>query len=120
MPTLVLENGSGLSRNCRVSASGLIHLLEKGWQSSYRPEFLSSLPIASIDGTMENRLEKEKPAGRVRIKTGLLDHVRSMAGYVTSEEGNRYLVALLVNHPLVDYESGNQVQDALLRWILRH
>ena len=120
MPTLVLENGSGLSRICRVSASGLIHLLEKGWQSSYRPEFLSSLPIASTDGTMENRLEKEKLAGRVRIKTGLLDHVRSMAGYVTSEEGNRYMVALLVNHPLVDYESGNQVQDTLLRWILRH
>ena len=120
MPMLILENGAGLSRICRVSANGLIHLLEKGWQSSYRPEFLSSLPIASIDGTMEKRLKKEKPAGRVRIKTGLLDHVRSMAGYVTSDEGNRYLVALLVNHPSVDYESGNKVQDALLRWILGH
>ena len=118
MPDLVIENGSGLSRIARVSADSLSHLLQHAWASSYQPEFLSSLAIASIDGTMQKRLRKESPAGRVRIKTGLLNQTRAMAGYVSGLEGKQYSVAMLMNHPKVNYWSGNQVQDALLRWLM--
>jgi serine-type D-Ala-D-Ala carboxypeptidase/endopeptidase (penicillin-binding protein 4) len=120
MPDLVMENGAGLSRVGRISADSLSNLLQKGWESNYRPEFLSSLALAAIDGTMRDRLRKDAPAGRVRIKTGLLDQSRAMAGYVTGQDGKHYSVAMLMNHPKVHYGSGNQVQDVLLRWIMRH
>ncbi len=119
MPELVMENGAGLSRISRISAQSLSGLLRKGWDSNYRPEFLSSLALASIDGTMRRRLRKEAPAGRVRIKTGSLNGTRAIAGYVRSNSGQDYSVVMLLNHDRVSYRSGSRVQDALLRWVLR-
>ena len=92
--------------------------MQRGWHSHYRPEFLSSLSLAAIDGTMRTRLKKDAPAGRVRIKTGLLNQSRAMAGYVIGKSGQCYTVAMLMNHAKVNYWSGNQVQDALLRWLM--
>ncbi len=119
MPELVIENGAGLSRISRISARSLSRLLQLGWESNYRPEFLSSLALAAIDGTMRKRLRPEAPAGRVRIKTGSLNGTRSMAGYIKSNSGQYYSVVMLMNHKKVSYRSGSRVQDALLRWILR-
>ncbi len=118
MPELVMENGAGLSRISRISANSLSKLLRRGWDSSYRPEFLASLSLAAIDGTMRKRLKKEAPAGRVRIKTGLLYKTRAMAGYVKGKNGAHYSVVMLLSHPTVTYWSGNQVQDALLKWLI--
>ncbi len=120
MPELVIENGAGLSRISRVSAQSLSALLRKGWDSNYHPEFLSSLALASIDGTMRRRLRKEAPAGRVRIKTGSLNGTRAIAGYVKSNSGQDYSVVMLLNHDKVSYRSGSRVQDALLRWLLQY
>ena len=119
MPELIIENGAGLSRISRVSAQSLSALLRQGWDSNYHPEFLSSLALASIDGTMRRRLRKEAPAGRVRIKTGSLNGTRAIAGYVKSNSGQDYSVAMLLNHDKVSYRSGSRVQDALLRWVLK-
>lgn len=119
MPELAMENGSGLSRIGRISAGSLSALLQIGWNSACRAEFMSSFSLAGIDGTMRKRLKKESPAGRVRIKTGLLYQTRAMAGYVKAGSGDYYSVVMLLNHPSVTYWSGNQVQDALLRWLVR-
>ena len=55
-PELVLENGSGLSREARISAQHMAQLLLADWRSPVMPELMSSRPLAADDGTRRNRL----------------------------------------------------------------
>ncbi len=114
---LIIDNGAGLSRISRTSAAQIATLLSVAWQSNWQPEFLASLSLAALDGTMRKRLRKSNLAGRARIKTGLINGVRSMAGYVHSASGAHYTVTLLIDSSKVNYWNGNQVQDAVLEWI---
>ncbi len=117
MPNLVLENGSGLSRKARVTAKELADLLDHGWRSNYRPEFLSSFSLSALDGTMRKRLKETPIQGRARIKTGLINGIRSMAGYLHSKSGHHYSVVMMIDSKKVNYWNGNQIQDALLSWL---
>ena len=118
-PHLQLANGAGLSRETRISARGLAKILIAGERSRFRPEFAASLPLASLDGTMRTRLAHHPEAARARIKTGLLDGVRAMAGYVRTRRGRTLAVAALQEHPGIHRsEGGIAVQDALLGWLL--
>ena len=116
-PELVLDNGSGLSRNERISASTMGKLLEHAWHGPLQPEFLSSLPIAGKDGTMRKRLNGKIPVGNIRIKTGLLNDVRSMAGYVISRNNRHFAVVTLHNHSGIQNTTGTQIQDEILKWL---
>jgi D-alanyl-D-alanine carboxypeptidase/D-alanyl-D-alanine-endopeptidase (penicillin-binding protein 4) len=116
-PELVLENGAGLSREERISARHLGEVLLAAWASPTMPEFVSSLPIAALDGTMQRRLAGTPLAGRVHLKTGSLNTVRSMAGYVLDAQGRRLAVVALHNHPRLDTHTAEAVQDALLNWV---
>ena len=114
-PELSIENGSGLSRTDRASAATLAALLQAAWQSPVMPEFIASLPLAAVDGTMKKRLLGEPVAGQAHVKTGLLSDARAMAGYLLDAKGRRQIVVMLMNHPNApDAESAN---DALLRWV---
>ncbi len=108
------ENGSGLSRTDRISAASLAALLQAAWHSAVMPEYVASLPLAAMDGTMKKRLVGEPPAGKAHIKTGLLNDVRSMAGYVFDSKGRRKVVVMLMNHP--NAPDAEAASDALLRW----
>lgn len=114
-PELVLENGSGLSRRERISAASLAAMLQAAWRSNVMPEFIASMPIAAVDGTMRRRLKNEGVAGNAHIKTGLLSDVRAMAGYVRDPGGRRFAVVMIVNHP--NAHQGQAAMDSLLRWI---
>jgi D-alanyl-D-alanine carboxypeptidase/D-alanyl-D-alanine-endopeptidase (penicillin-binding protein 4) len=92
-------------------------LLNSAYHSRYAPEFLSSLPLAGIDGTLRTRL-REAPAGAVRLKTGHLNGVSGVAGYVTANSGKTYVVVSLVNHQRADFGAGEPVHEALVDWIL--
>lgn len=116
-PELILENGSGLSRNTQISARNLGKVLEHAYRSPLRYEFMASLPIAGLDGTMRKRLGNDVPTGNVRIKTGLLRGVRSMAGYVKSKTGKNYMVVSLQNHAGIQNTTGTLIQDELLKWL---
>ena len=119
LPHLRLVNGAGLARETRVSARGLGGILLAGERSRFRPEFAASLPLASLDGTMRSRLARHPEAARARIKTGLLDGVRAMAGYVRTPHGRTLAVAAIQEHPeLRRGGRGAAVQDALLGWLL--
>ncbi|MCQ4313380.1 D-alanyl-D-alanine carboxypeptidase/D-alanyl-D-alanine-endopeptidase [Pseudomonas stutzeri] len=98
-PHLVMENGSGLSRAERVSARELASLLQAAWQSPYAAEFISSMPLAAIDGTMRKRLRNTGVAGKAHIKTGTLNTVRAIAGYSRDNDGNTWAVVAILNHP---------------------
>lgn len=113
-PELVIDNGSGLSRVERISAHTLAAMLQAAWRSAVMPEFISSMPIAGIDGTMRRRVKNEGVAGQAHIKTGLLHDVRSMAGYLLDAKGNRLIVVMMINHPNAPQAQG--AMDALLRW----
>jgi D-alanyl-D-alanine carboxypeptidase/D-alanyl-D-alanine-endopeptidase (penicillin-binding protein 4) len=79
------------------------------------PEYVASLPLAALDGTMRKRLHGEPVAGQAHMKTGLLSDARSMAGYLLDAKGRRQIVVMLMNHPNApDAEASN---DALLRWV---
>jgi D-alanyl-D-alanine carboxypeptidase/D-alanyl-D-alanine-endopeptidase (penicillin-binding protein 4) len=116
-PELVLENGSGLSRIERISAKSLGELLLAAFASPVMPELVASLPLLAVDGTMKRRLAGAPVAGRAHVKTGLLDGVRAIAGYVLDARGRRVVVVFIVNH---DNAAGAQgAQDALLQWVYR-
>lgn len=114
-PELVIENGSGLSRSEHISARTLGRMLVAAFHAPTMPEFIASLPLAGLDGTMRKRLRDENITGRAHIKTGSLEQVRAIAGYVLSASGRRYVVVCLINDR--NAASGGAAQDALLQWI---
>ncbi len=117
IPGLVLDNGSGLSRAERITARGLAQVLHAGWHSQYMPEFVASLPLAGTDGTLRNRFNSAAMRGRIRMKTGHLDDVSSLAGYVNAVSGSTYIVSIVVNNPGAEFGVGDDVQAAVLRWV---
>ena len=92
---LVLENGAGLSRRERVSARMMGELLRQAARGPYASEFIASLPIAGVDGTLKHRFAKQ--AGRLRLKTGTLANVRALAGYWQAPNGHRLALVVIVN-----------------------
>jgi len=109
---LVLENGSGLSHIERISPRHLAELLVAAWKSPYAAELTASLPIIGIDGTMKKRFANGPISGQGHIKTGTLDDVKAVAGYVRAANGRVYAIAGLINH--IDAERGSGALDALI------
>ena len=115
MPELVIENGSGLSRIERISARNLMRLLQSAYAGPTMADFVASLPVVSVDGTMRRRLKDSPVAGQAQVKTGTLSDTRALAGYVLDRTGTRHAVVMLVNHPSA--AATPPAQDALLSWV---
>jgi len=111
----VIGNGSGLSRQGRVTAAGLAGMLQYAWHSALMPEFISSLAIAGVDGTVRRRLRGDKVRGMAHVKTGSLRDVRAMAGYVLGASGKRFIVVSLVHH--TQAANAQPFHDALIAWL---
>jgi len=97
-PELVLENGSGLSRRERISAKSMAALLLAADASAVRADYESSLAVAATDGTVRKRFVDDDVADRALLKTGTLEGVRALAGYVLGHGDRRYVVVCFVNH----------------------
>lgn len=117
---LVLENGAGLSREARITAAGMGALLEFGWRQPYMPEFASSLALAGRDGTLRRRFDDASLDGNAHLKTGSLDHVVAIAGYLQARSGRRFAVVTMQNYEDIHRGPGQEVQEALLRWVYEH
>lgn len=117
-PELVVENGSGLSRNGRISAASLASMLNAAWMSERMPEFISSLAIAGEDGTVRRRWKAEGTRGKAHLKTGTLRDVSALAGYVQGASGKRYVLVSMIN----DAKAFNTraFNDALVQWLSEH
>ena len=115
---MVIENGSGLSRLERISAQHLGDLLISAYHSPVMPEFMSSLPVLGVDGTVIKRLKDSPALGRAHLKTGSIDGVSSIAGYVLDPTNKRWAMVFLVNH--AQASSAKAAQDALIEWIYSH
>lgn len=108
---LVLDNGSGLSRLEHTSARCMAQWLQAMWRSPVMPEFIASLPLNGVDGTTRRW---QAAAGQAHIKTGSLEGVASVSGYVLGESGQRIVVVGLVNHPRAD--AARPLLQALIDW----
>ena len=111
---LVVDNGSGLSREGRSSARLLARLLQQAHDSPWAGELASSLPISGVDGTLRR---SRGAVGRAHLKTGSLRDVAGVAGYVLSDSGKRYVVVAIVNHPQAN--AARPALDALVQWVMR-
>jgi D-alanyl-D-alanine carboxypeptidase/D-alanyl-D-alanine-endopeptidase (penicillin-binding protein 4) len=107
----VLDNGSGLSRQERISAQGLARLLQTAYGSPVMPELMSSLPISGVDGT----LRKVKGSVSAHLKTGSLSNVVARAGYVLAASGKRYVVVAFINH--ANAGEARPAMDALVKFV---
>jgi serine-type D-Ala-D-Ala carboxypeptidase/endopeptidase (penicillin-binding protein 4) len=112
-----IDNGSGLSRSTHISVLQLAKTLSAAYRSRFAPEFMASLPLAGLDGTLRSRM-KSSPGGSVRLKTGHLDGVSGVAGYVTTAAGKTYVLASLVNNARADYGAAEPLHAALVAWML--
>lgn len=117
-PELVLENGAGLSRRECISAQHMAMLLQAAERSALQPEFETSLPIIGVDGTLKRRLAHHAAAGHAHLKTGTLEGVKTIAGYVHGQSGKQWLLVFFINHP--NAAAGQAAQDALVEWVQRH
>ena len=113
----VLDNGSGLSRAERITARGLGEMLDLAWHSPFMPEFAASLPLSATDGTLRNRFDAPGMQGRIRLKTGRIDDVSALAGYVNAASGKTYVVVVIINHPGAHAGTGEAIQGELIRWV---
>jgi serine-type D-Ala-D-Ala carboxypeptidase/endopeptidase (penicillin-binding protein 4) len=109
----VIDNGSGLSRDGRVSARLLARLLQAAWASPVMPELMASLPVAGLDGTLRN---SRAAVGRAHLKTGSLRDAVGVAGYVLTASGRRFVVAAVINHELS--EQARPALQALVQWLV--
>lgn len=114
---LAYENGAGLSRDARMTAQDLGRMLRFAWRQTYMPEYVSSLSLAGLDGTLRNRFEDPALVGSAHLKTGSLDDVNAIAGYLQSRSGRRFAVVTLQNYADIHRGPGEEVQEALLRWV---
>jgi D-alanyl-D-alanine carboxypeptidase/D-alanyl-D-alanine-endopeptidase (penicillin-binding protein 4) len=115
-PELRIENGSGLSRQARISAKHISDLLMDAYRSPYRHIFMQSLSIAGVDGTMRRRLRHTPVKGRGFFKTGTLRNVRGVAGYVKAADGKTYMVSILHNDPKASRRA-KKSHDSLIKWV---
>ena len=92
-------------------------LLAWAWRQPFMPEYLASMALSGLDGTLRNRLGGRNLEGRAHLKTGSLDHVAAIAGYLQAESGRRYVLSILHNYEDIHRGYGEEVQEALIRWL---
>ena len=112
---LAIDNGAGLSRSDRISPRHLGQLLATAYKSPLMPEYIASLPLTAVDGTMRRRLANSSVAGQAHIKTGYLDSVRAIAGYTLDARGRMMAVVFVINH--ASARGAQAAQDAFLEWV---
>jgi D-alanyl-D-alanine carboxypeptidase/D-alanyl-D-alanine-endopeptidase (penicillin-binding protein 4) len=107
---VALSDGSGLSRDDLVTPRGVIALLHYAAQQPWGQDYLSTLPIAGVDGTLENRMKSTSASGLIQAKTCSLEHVRGMSGYATTLRGEHLVFAIFGNN---NPEHGHDATEAL-------
>ena len=107
---VVQTDGSGLSRHDLVTPRAFVRLLEYAEKQPWFAEYYASLPVAGVDGTLNERMKDSAIAGRIHAKTGSVTHVRALSGFAETPGGRRLIFSFLSNNQSV---KNHEVQDAL-------
>lgn len=118
--SVYVDNGAGLSRVARINAHDFSRMLHFAWEQPYMPEFIASMALSGHDGTLRKKFDDSRLTGQAHLKTGSLDDVSAIAGYMQSRSGQRYAVVALLNHKDVHRGPGEELQTALLRYLYGH
>jgi len=112
---IVLSDGSGLSREDLVTPRGIVALLRYASKQPWGAQYISTLPIAGVDGTLENRMKGTPAVGRIDAKTGEVEHVRALSGFATTVGGERLVFSIFYNNnPLKGTETAAAI-DAVAK-----
>jgi D-alanyl-D-alanine carboxypeptidase/D-alanyl-D-alanine-endopeptidase (penicillin-binding protein 4) len=114
---LILDNGSGLSRRSRISAAQLAAMLHYAYSQPDMPEYVSSMAVLGIDGTMAHRFRNSPLTGRGHLKSGSLKDANNIAGYLQTRSGQRMVVVLFYNAAKLNRGDVRRFQDQLLEWL---
>jgi D-alanyl-D-alanine carboxypeptidase/D-alanyl-D-alanine-endopeptidase (penicillin-binding protein 4) len=115
--SLTMTNGAGLARDERISARLLAEILQQAAASVYAPEFIASLSLGGMDGTTRGRFDDHSGNGRMHVKTGRIDHVAALAGYVHAHGGKNYVMVTMLNTQDAHRGPGQELEAALTRWV---
>lgn len=107
----VVYDGSGLSRHDLLSPETIVRTLVAIQRDTAFQVFYDALPVAGVDGTLRTRIVGTRAAGNMHAKTGTLQFVRSLSGYVTDLDGDRLVFSLLHNHFTVSVDSVSKFQN---------
>ncbi|NOY59356.1 MAG: D-alanyl-D-alanine carboxypeptidase/D-alanyl-D-alanine-endopeptidase [Calditrichaeota bacterium] len=108
-----MEDGSGLSRKDFITPMSVVTLLTFMSRHPFAKIFYDSLPVAGVDGTLAQRMLGTAAAGNVHAKTGTLDFVKALSGYVTSRDGEKFVFSILINNYKVSHRVVNRIQDTV-------
>ena len=95
---VLLEEGSGLSRRDIITPNATVALLAFMQRHRFSDVYRDALPVAGVDGTLQNRMKGTAAAGNARAKTGSLRYVYALSGYVTSAAGERLAFSIMLNN----------------------
>ncbi len=108
-----LADGSGLSHANRTTASAMARLLAGAAANpAIAKPLAGALSVAGVNGTLARRLPALR--GRVLAKSGTLDNVSALAGYVRAKSGRRYAFAVLMNVRALSDWDAHAAQDAIV------
>lgn len=111
-----LADGSGLSLHNRFTARALGRLLASAWgDPEVRRPFIASLPVAGVDGTLEDRMRRRPARGRIRAKTGTTSTASALSGFA----GSRYVFSVLQNGSPIAWENARRAQDRFAQALAR-
>jgi D-alanyl-D-alanine carboxypeptidase/D-alanyl-D-alanine-endopeptidase (penicillin-binding protein 4) len=108
-----LVDGSGLSRRDAISADAVLSLLERMADPTGKSPFVTGLPIAGVDGSLSTRMKATAAENNVRAKTGTMSNIRTLAGYVTTRDGERLAFVILINNFEGTSANANDALDAI-------
>jgi D-alanyl-D-alanine carboxypeptidase/D-alanyl-D-alanine-endopeptidase (penicillin-binding protein 4) len=114
--TTYIANGSGLSRESKLTAQSLANLLEHG-ALNYGQRWMNTLSIAGVDGTIKRRFRYSPVHGRAWMKTGTIKRVANIAGYVEGYSGQKYIVVVLVNDKR-SAKYGRRLANKVIEWVV--
>jgi len=107
---VVQTDGSGLSRHDLVTPRAFVALLQYAAKQSWFAAFYDSLPVAGLDGTLEDRLKNSSATMRIHAKSGSVEHVRTRSGYAELPNGQRLIFSFMSNNM---GSKGHEATDAL-------
>jgi serine-type D-Ala-D-Ala carboxypeptidase/endopeptidase (penicillin-binding protein 4) len=94
----LLVDGSGLSRRNLMAPEAVYLVLKKAFEPAGTSPFVSGLPVAGVDGSLAARMKGTAAEGNLRAKTGTMSNIRSLAGYVTTRDGEHLALVVIVNN----------------------
>ena len=111
---VVQYDGSGLSRHNLITPAAVVQLYAYMAKSKNAQAWRDSLTIGGVDGTLANRFKGTAAAGNIRGKTGTIDQVSALSGYMTTAGGDQLIVSFVVNGVALTRDRTSMIDDIVL------